>query len=47
MVPDGCATLLSSLNHQVSLELIEQLRRLGKSIKFGNLEDNLFIERQI
>ena len=47
MVPDGCATLLSSLNHQASLELIEQLRRLGKSIKFGNLEDNLFIERQI
>lgn len=45
MVPDGCATLLSSLDHQTSLELIEQLKKLGKSIKFGNLENNVFVER--
>lgn len=43
MSGDGCATLLASLEHKIFLETVNRLRKAGKRIEFGQLENGIFV----
>ena len=46
MAPEGCATLLSSLEYHMFLEAVDHLTAAGANIRFGHIKNGIFIPRQ-
>ncbi len=47
MIPDGCATLMASLDARIYEQLRYELRRLGRKITFGTLVAGHFNRRKV